>query len=113
MTSPQWDVLGIGNAAVDELIYLDSFPVADTKMPVRAMQRQGGGLVATALVAAARQGARAAFCSLIGYDELSEFTLSDLAADAGIRSGCGLVIRWIAGASKALSRASGCALPRR
>ncbi len=81
MTSPHWDILGIGNAAVDELILLDSFPAPDSKMPVRGFQRQGGGLTATALVAAARLGANAAFCSLVGFDELSEFTLADLAAE--------------------------------
>lgn len=79
MVEKEWDVLGIGNAAVDELIYLDRFPQPDMKMAVRDVQRQGGGLVATALVAAARQGARAAFCSLIGSDELSAFTLDELA----------------------------------
>lgn len=81
MITPRWDVLGIGNAAVDELILLDAFPAPDSKMPVRGFQRQGGGLTATALVAAARLGAKAAFCSLIGFDELSVFTLEDLAAE--------------------------------
>lgn len=81
MTEKVWDVLGIGNAAVDELIYLDRFPQPDMKMAVRDVQRQGGGLVATALVAAARQGANAAFCSLIGSDELSTFTLEELARE--------------------------------
>ncbi len=78
MKTPAWDVLGIGNSAVDELIYLDQFPQPDAKMMVRDMQRQGGGLVATAMVAAARQGVKTAFCSLIGADELSTFTLSEL-----------------------------------
>ena len=81
MKESGWDVLGIGNAAVDELIYIDGFPQPDMKISVREMQRQGGGLVATALVAAARQGIQTAFCSLIGSDELSTFTLEELAKE--------------------------------
>jgi len=81
MADPGWDVLGIGNAAVDELISLDYYPEPDSKQQIRQISRQGGGLVATALVAAARQGARAAFCSRFGPDELSAFTLADLAQE--------------------------------
>lgn len=77
MNTP-WDILGVGNAAVDELILLDSFPQPDTKVEVRGAQRQGGGLTATALVAAARLGAKTAFCSLIGEDELSAYTLAEM-----------------------------------
>jgi ribokinase len=78
MEPSHWDILGIGVAAVDELIYLDRFPQPDQKMPVQEVQRQGGGLTATALVAAARQGAKTAYCTLIGYDELSHYTLAEL-----------------------------------
>ena len=53
---------GLGVTAVDDLLYVDHFPRPDTKIPVRETRRQGGGLAATALVAAARQGARAAYC---------------------------------------------------
>jgi hypothetical protein len=49
-----WEILGIGVAAVVDLVYLDDFPQPDTKMPVRSVQRQGGGLTATALAAATR-----------------------------------------------------------
>ena len=88
MDEQRWDILGIGNSAVDELIYLEYFPLPDTKQPILDMRRQGGGLTATALVSAARQGARAAFCSLIGEDELSAFTLADLAAEGVDTSPC-------------------------
>ena len=54
------DVLGLGYTAVDELLYLDSYPAADTKSPVRRRERHCGGLAATALVAAARLGCRCA-----------------------------------------------------
>lgn len=74
----RWDVLGFGAVAVDDLIYVDRHPLPDTKTPVRDRQRQGGGLAGTALVAAARLGARAAYCGVLGDDELSRFTLEAL-----------------------------------
>lgn len=77
----EWDVLGLGIAAVDDLLYLDRHPGPDTKVPVRGRQRQGGGLTATALVAAARLGVRAAYGGVMGRDELSEFTISELECD--------------------------------
>ena len=73
----RYDVLGIGIVTVDDLIYLDHYPVPDSKMPVRARQRQGGGLTGTALVAAVRLGARTAFFGALGEDELSTFTLRE------------------------------------
>ena len=77
-TEKRWDVLGMGVTAVDDLLYIDRFPRPDTKIPVREAHRQGGGLTATALVAAARQGARAAYCGVIGSDDLSLYALAEL-----------------------------------
>jgi len=73
-----WDVLGIGSVAVDDLVYVDHYPPPDCKMEARSMRRQGGGLTATALVAAARLGARAAYMTVLGYDELSRYSLQEL-----------------------------------
>ena len=47
-------ILGLGCTAVDDLLYLDAYPAADTKAPVRDRQRHCGGLTLTALVAASR-----------------------------------------------------------
>lgn len=74
----QWDVLGIGACAVDDLIYLDHFPRPGTKTQILSECRQGGGPVATGLVAAARLGARAAYCAILGEDDLSRFTIQEL-----------------------------------
>jgi sulfofructose kinase len=73
-----WDVLGFGAVAVDDLVYLDGYPLPDSKTPVCAEQREGGGLAGTALVAAARLGARAAYLGILGQDELSRFTIAEL-----------------------------------
>lgn len=76
--TPRWDVLGLGIVAVDDLYTVAHFPEPDTKRPMLAERRQGGGLTGTALVAAARLGARAAYCGVMGFDELAVFTLREL-----------------------------------
>jgi len=68
-----FDVLGLGCAAVDDLIYIESFPLPDTKTRVLRRERHCGGLTTTALVAAARLGARCAYAGALGDGELSEF----------------------------------------
>ncbi|HUT13836.1 MAG TPA: PfkB family carbohydrate kinase [Thermoguttaceae bacterium] len=70
---PTFDVLGLGAVAVDELLYVDEYPPAESKVRVRRRLRQCGGLTGTALVAAARLGARCAYAGLLGDDELSRF----------------------------------------
>lgn len=73
-----WDILGIGTAAVDDLLYIDQFPQPDSKVGVKNAIRQGGGQTATAITTAARQGAITAFCCRLGWDELSQFTINEL-----------------------------------
>jgi sulfofructose kinase len=62
------DVLALGAAAIDDLLYVDAYPQPDTKTTVRDATRQCGGLSATALVAAARLGARCAYAGTLGPD---------------------------------------------
>ena len=70
------DVLGLGAVAVDDLIYVDAYPPPDAKARVMRLERHCGGLAATALVAAARLGARCAYAGVLGHDELSDFALA-------------------------------------
>jgi sugar/nucleoside kinase (ribokinase family) len=74
----RWDIIGLGALAVDDLLYLDHYPQLNEKIPVKMKQRQGGGLTATALVTAAHQGARSAYCGRLGDDELSLYSLQEL-----------------------------------
>src|SRR5438477_13148485 len=78
MISHPIDLLGLGCVAVDDLLYVSSYPPADAKMPVRRRERHCGGLTATALVAAARLGARCSYAGVLGQDELSEFVLGHM-----------------------------------
>jgi sugar/nucleoside kinase (ribokinase family) len=73
-----FDVLGLGCAAVDDLLYIDAYPPADAKVRVRGRERQCGGLTATALVAATRSGSRSAFAGILGQEENSQFILDAL-----------------------------------
>ena len=75
----RWDVLGFGAVAVDDLIYVERFPPPDGKAPVCTARREAGGLAGTALAAAARLGARAAYCGVLGDDRLSRFTRDERA----------------------------------
>jgi sulfofructose kinase len=70
-----FDILGLGCVAVDDLIYVESYPPPDAKTPVLRAQRQCGGLTATALVAAARLGSTCAYAGVLGDDDLSSFAI--------------------------------------
>jgi sugar/nucleoside kinase (ribokinase family) len=74
----QFDVLGLGCTAVDDILYVPAYPPADGKVEVRLRERHCGGLTATALVAAARLGARCAFAGTLGRDAESKFVLGVL-----------------------------------
>lgn len=74
----KWDILGVGTSTVDDLLFMTAFPAPDTKAPLLRTERQGGGLIATALVAAARLGLKTAFGGLLGEDEASRWIEADL-----------------------------------
>jgi ribokinase len=80
------DILGLGSVAVDDLLHVEKYPPADSKMRVQQRERRCGGLAGAALIAAARLGARCAYAGVLGTDELSEFALQHLAA-AGVEIG--------------------------
>lgn len=75
------DVLALGAVAIDALLYVDEYPEPDTKISVRSSVQQCGGLSATALVAAARLGARCSYAGLLGYDADSQFAEQALLAE--------------------------------
>lgn len=77
-TPKEFDVLGLGCAAVDDLIYVEAYPPADAKVSVLRTERQCGGLTATALVAASRLGSRCAFAGVLGTDDGSQYGIHRL-----------------------------------
>jgi sulfofructose kinase len=84
-------VTGIGQCSWDYLGTIDSFPSSDTKVEIRNWQEQGGGPVATALVALARLGVSCRFFGIVGDD-----TQGDLIRESLVKEGVyteGLLIR--------------------
>ncbi len=71
MARRRFDILGVGVAAVDDFLYVRRFPQEEQKVPVLGTGRKLGGLVATALAAAARVGSACAYYGRWGPDELS------------------------------------------
>jgi sulfofructose kinase len=74
-----FDIVGIGLNAVDYLVGLPRFPVQGEKLRMSAFVREGGGQVATALVALSRWGRRCKYVGNVGDDEhgrLSSLLLS-------------------------------------
>ena len=74
----RFDVLGLGCTAVDDLLYVPSFPAADEKMRVQGTARRFGGLTGAALVTASRLGARCAYAGCLGTDEHSNYAAGHL-----------------------------------
>ena len=69
-----YDILGLGCATMDDFLFVREYPPAESKVRVTRRERQGGGLTGTALVAAARLGARCAYAGILGRDdEVSRF----------------------------------------
>jgi sugar/nucleoside kinase (ribokinase family) len=77
-SGPRIDVLGLGCAAVDDILFVSAYPSGDAKVEVRRRERHCGGLTATALVTAARLGVRCGFAGSLGDDEDSRFVLETL-----------------------------------
>ncbi len=78
-----WDVVDLGRCAHDMLATISHWPGPDEKMETSAFTKQCGGLVATALAAAARLGARSAMISKTGDDDAGAFVRRAL-EDGGV-----------------------------
>ncbi|HOW63818.1 MAG TPA: PfkB family carbohydrate kinase [Candidatus Paceibacterota bacterium] len=70
-------VLGLGCTAVDDVLYVASFPASDEKMRVERSARRCGGLTGVALVTAARLGACCEYGGCLGNDEYSRCITED------------------------------------
>jgi len=67
----QYDVLAIGVAAVDDLLYVSSYPPSNVKVSVTARERHGGGPACTAIATVGTLAGRSAYCARLGKDDLS------------------------------------------
>ena len=76
-----FDVVGIGLNAIDYLCSLPRYPVPGEKLRMTGFARQGGGQVATALVALSRWGLTAMYVGNVGEDEHGRLSLSLLRSE--------------------------------
>lgn len=65
---PAVEILGLGASTVDVLSLVEHLPAEDENMRALEISVQGGGPVATAIVTAARLGARTAMLDVLGDD---------------------------------------------
>lgn len=81
-------VCGIGQCSLDYLALIDSYPDVDTKKEVLLWDEQGGGPVATALVALSRLGVQCKFHGITSNDEagkkISDFLAKEKIDVAGL-----------------------------
>jgi len=77
-TDKPYDVVGMGLNSVDFLTVVPEFPAPNSKMKMLDFSKQGGGQVATALVALNRWGVKTKYIGKVGADELGQFSLQSL-----------------------------------
>ena len=68
MSVPQWDVIGIGESSIDEVVRLPGVLGPNVKLPIPSKQIRYGGQVATTLATCASFGLRAALLGTTGDD---------------------------------------------
>ena len=73
-----FDVVGMGLNSVDFLNIVPEFPTLNSKMEILRFSKQGGGQVATAMVALARWGIKTKYIGKVGDDELGQFSLRSI-----------------------------------
>ncbi len=77
MSKDQIDLIGLGASTIDVLTLVDHFPTRREVQQALSTVIQGGGPVATAMVAASRLGCKSAMIDSIGDDWAGEFVLRD------------------------------------
>ncbi|MHC4600448.1 MAG: carbohydrate kinase family protein [Planctomycetota bacterium] len=94
MSGKSFHVFGLGQCALDHLGRIPAYPPPDVKCEFEGLVVQGGGPVATALVALSRWGISTTFAGVIGDDEFGGKIRSSLEEEgvdtAGVlvREGC-------------------------
>ena len=78
MNKNTFQVYGLGQCCLDYIGMVDAYPPPDTKCEFSRMVIQGGGPVATALVALARWGISCAFSGVLGDDLFGPMIKSSL-----------------------------------
>lgn len=75
------DIFGLGQCAWDHIGQIDTYPQPDRKCEMPSLVMQGGGPVATALVALRRWGFSSTFCGVVGDDNFGHQIISSLSEE--------------------------------
>lgn len=78
--SDRLDVIGLGLATLDLLLRMEDLPTWERGGSLLGFRYDGGGLVATAMVAVAKLGVRAGFVGTAGSDESATLKLRQIMA---------------------------------
>jgi sulfofructose kinase len=73
-----FDVVGMGLNSVDLLCSVPEFPTVGSKTRISRFSKQGGGQVATAMVALSRWRVKTKYIGKIGGDDLGPFSLQSI-----------------------------------
>lgn len=76
-----FDIVGVGHSCLDSLCTVENYPREDDSTHITKIEYQGGGAVATALVAASILGSRVAYIGNTGLDYVSKEIKSLLEKD--------------------------------
>lgn len=91
MNEPSFQVYGLGQCSLDHIGKVNRYPEPDTKCEFFGSVMQGGGPVATALVALSRWGISCTFAGVVGDDLFGPMIKASL-ADEGVDTS-GLLVR--------------------
>jgi sulfofructose kinase len=81
MNKSAFDVYGLGQCALDYLGIIPCYPQANSKCEFTNLTIQGGGPIATALVALRRWGYACAFSGIVGDDEFGKMILQSIISE--------------------------------
>ncbi len=73
-----FEVVGMGLNSVDFIGVVPEFPTINSKKQLLRFSKQGGGQVATAMVALSRWGVRTKYIGKVGEDDLGSFSLDSI-----------------------------------
>ncbi|MGM9471334.1 PfkB family carbohydrate kinase [Pseudarthrobacter sp. YS3] len=116
MNAPKSDgpplLVFVGAATTDAIALVEKYPHPDSRTVAEELVHAGGGPAATAAVAAARAGARAAFIGSVGADADGDRIIADLSAEGvdvsavsrstGHPSGTSIIVVTRSGSSRAI-----------
>jgi len=91
MRRESFDVFGLGQCCIDYIVLVENYPPPDAKCEFSQMVVEGGGPVATALVALSRWGVACAFAGVAGEDRFGVMIHKSL-VQAGVDAD-GLLVR--------------------